>query len=111
MIKLPKYLMFSDFFPQNYFEIYRYYSLAGSTIQITDNSKNDINPQVSDLGYIVWEHEFSSFDIDIYAYDGITDQVVAGSGFNEIDPMIAGNQIAWQAFDGDDFEIYTAEIV
>jgi hypothetical protein len=72
---------------------------------------NDINPQVSDLGYIVWEHEFSFSDIDIYAYDGITDRVVAGSTFDEIDPMIAGNQIAWQAFDGNDFEIYTADIV
>ena len=81
------------------------------SIQITHNSNNDINPQVSDLGYIVWEHEFSSSDIDIYAYDGITDQVVANSIFDETDPMIAGNQIAWQALDGNDFEIYTAEIV
>lgn len=78
--------------------------------QLTDNNVDDYNSRVSTLGEVVWEHEFSLNDIDVYLYTDVGTEILANSINNEINPQIAGNHVTWQTWDGNDWEVYSAEI-
>ncbi|MEM8829873.1 MAG: hypothetical protein AAGE96_11000 [Cyanobacteria bacterium P01_G01_bin.19] len=42
---------------------------------------------------------------------GSTGTVALGnSGYNEYNPEIAGKQVTWQAWDGNDWKVYAADI-
>lgn len=46
-----------------------------------------------------------------YVYAGGTNLALGTSTFDELNPQIEGNYVTWEAFDGNDFEIYSAEII
>lgn len=94
----------------NDYEVYRHDILTNTTEQLTDNFVDDTNPQVSELGYVVWEHQYSLFDTDIYLHDGNDIQYLATSFEDEINPDITGNYVTWQAWDGNDYEVYSATV-
>ena len=60
----------------------------------------------------MWEHDYSAYDTDVYLYaGGETGTVGLGTSiYDEINPEIAGDQVTWQAWDGNDWEVYSAEI-
>ncbi len=94
----------------NDYEIYRFDAATNQTVQVTNNTVDDRNAQVSENGMVVYEHQFSATDTDIYLFDGSTSMGVATSGRAEYDPHINGSYVSWTGFDGNDSEIYRAQI-
>jgi hypothetical protein len=103
-------------------EIYRYDSLTGNTIQITDNDYDDVNAQVLRNGFVVWEQE-DGLESDIYLFNNLETQLLATAEVLESDPninlqtssVLLGESgmlatIAWQSWDGSDWEIYATQI-
>lgn len=95
----------------NDYEIYRYDILTGQTSQITNNVVDDYNAQVSELGFVVFEREFSSTDNDVLLYTDSEVITLGNSFYDELNPQIEGNYVSWEAWDGNDYEIYSAEIL
>lgn len=64
--------------------------------------------RLSDNGHAVWEQSApGAYSSDIYLYNGVSTIVVAGSSADEVYPTInSTGVIAWQAYDGQDYEIY-----
>jgi hypothetical protein len=74
--------------------------------QLTDNSTDDINPQVSD-GHAVWQGQDSNGgDWEIYFYDGNSVSRLTDNANDDINPQICGSNIVWQGWDGNDWEIF-----
>jgi Tol biopolymer transport system component len=95
----------------NDYEVFRFDAATGETRQLTDNTKNDRNAQVSENGMVVYEHQFSATDMDVYLYDGRTNLGVAvSSQHDEYNPHINGTYVSWEMFDGNDGEIFRAQI-
>lgn len=94
----------------NDWEVFRFDATSGQVTQVTNNSVDDYVGDVSAAGYVVYQHQFSAADSDIYLYDGSSSIAVATSTRPEYDPHIAGNYIAWTQSDGHDSEIYRAQI-
>jgi hypothetical protein len=94
----------------NDYEIYRFDAATNRTVQVTNNSVDDRNAQVSENGMVVYEHQYSATDTDIYLFDGSTSMGVATSVRSESNPHINGSYVSWTGFDGNDTEIYRAQI-
>jgi hypothetical protein len=94
----------------NDWEVFQFDAASGQTVQVTNNSVDDYNPQVSVTGMVAYVHQYSANDSDIYLYDGTTTIGVATSTRNEINPHINGNFISWEGFDGNDYEVFRAQI-
>jgi hypothetical protein len=94
----------------NDWEIYRYDISGNTTVQVTNNDLDDTNASVSDAGFVVYEQEFSASDIDISLYTGESTLSLGTSVYNEVNPEIYGNEVTWQAWDGNDWEIYQASV-
>jgi beta propeller repeat protein len=98
----------------NYTEIYFYNGTT--TTQLTNNGGND-SPQISGNN-IVW-NRFASYELygeiylfnDIYFYNGTTTtQLTITNNISGRNLQISGNNIVRQAWDGNDYEIYTYQI-
>jgi hypothetical protein len=94
----------------NDWEVYRFDAATGQTVQVTNNSVDDYNAQVSADGMVAYVRQFSANDSDIYLFDGTTNIGVATSTRNEINPHISGTYISWEGFDGNDYEVFRAQI-
>jgi hypothetical protein len=94
----------------NDYEVFRFDAATGQTVQVTNNSVNDYNPQVSATGMVIYEHQYSDTNTDIYLYDGFSTLAVATSRRNEINPHISGNYISWESFNGHNYEVFRAQI-
>jgi hypothetical protein len=113
-------------------EIYRYDSLTGEITKITDNDYDDVNPQVLPNGFVVWEQEHG-LEPDIYLFNNFETQYLATAAVIEDNPntevveyyepdinlqtssVLLGESgmlatIAWQSWDGSDWEIYATQI-
>jgi beta propeller repeat protein len=94
----------------NDWEVFRYDSASNTTVQVTNNSVDDYGAQVAANGMVAYVHQYSANDSDIYLYDGNSNIGVATSTRNEINPHINGGYISWEGFDGNDYEVFRAEI-
>jgi hypothetical protein len=94
----------------NDYEVFRFDSATGQTRQLTDNTVNDRNAQVAENGMVVYERQYSATDMDVYLYDGATNLGVATSVRNESNPHINGSYVSWEMNDGNDGEIFRAQI-
>jgi cysteine-rich repeat protein len=76
------------------------------TIQLTNNSYDDILPQISDDGYMVWfGFDGSDYEIFLDNRTGITQ--ITNNTYNDMQPQINNNgYVAWHSWDGSDTEIY-----
>ena len=85
-------------------------SLEASTYtstKITNNSYDDVDPQVNDIGQIVWSGGFPG-QHDIYFYDGTKTTKITSNGLHNITPSLNNlGHIVWSAKgSNDDYEIY-----
>jgi beta propeller repeat protein len=97
-------------FDGNDWEVFRFDAVSGQTVQVTNNQVDDYNAQVSETGMVAYVHQFSATDSDIYLFDGVSSMGVATSTRNEINPHLNGNYISWEGFDGNDYEVFRAQI-
>jgi beta propeller repeat protein len=94
----------------NDWEVYRYDIASQTTERLTDNDVNDYAPEVSADGYVVYQHDVSENNSDIYLYTDTGTLTLGQSQYNETNYEIYGSQVTWQAWDGNDWEVYAAEI-
>jgi len=91
-------------------EIYRYDITTETTEQLTDNEIDDYAPDLSKDGHVVYQQDESQYNTDVYAYTDTGTLALGTSSGGEISPEIHGGSVTWQAWDGEDFEVYSAEI-
>jgi cysteine-rich repeat protein len=76
------------------------------TMQITNNSYDDGNPQINDNGYVVWSG-WDGTDAEIFLYDGTTTTQLTNNSYDDLDPQINNNgYVVWSGWDGTDAEIF-----
>ena len=73
-------------------------------VALTDNSLNDLSPQISGSN-VVW-NEFDGNDWEIYFYNGSTITQLTNNNYNDFEPQVDGNNIVWYGHDGNDYEIF-----
>lgn len=81
--------------------------LNGVTEQITHNRVDDAAPEYDALSErIVW-HRLSAgrYRIVVYGVDEHEEYELTTGQFNSMEPTVQGDYIAWQAWDGSDWEI------
>ncbi|GAB4550750.1 MAG: hypothetical protein Tsb0014_45230 [Pleurocapsa sp.] len=94
----------------NDYEIYRYDIADESVKKLTDNKVDDYAPKVSTEGYVVYQQDWSEDNTDVYLYTDAKTIALGNSDYNEAKPEIYGDKVTWQAWDGNDWEVYSAEI-
>ena len=73
---------------------------------LTENSFEDICPQINDNGYVVWVG-FDGEDNEIFLHDGTTATQLTNNSYEDTLPQInAGGYVVWVGFDGEDNEIF-----
>jgi hypothetical protein len=87
-------------------EIYLYN--GSTTIQLTNNSTNDHEPQISANGYVVWQGSVDTDD-EIFLHDGTGTTQLTNNSYNDNNPKInnAGS-VVWDRDNGFDSEIFLA---
>ena len=81
--------------------------LAWSTTQVTDNTLDDLDPQVSD-GRVVWQG-YDGTDYEIFTWkvgDSAPTQLTENTNY-DAEPQVSGNRVTWYCWDGTDSEIFT----
>ena len=68
------------------------------TIQLTDNSYDDEEQQVSGNN-VVWRGHDGS-DYEIYLYDGNTTTQLTNNSYNDFYPQVSGDNVVWRGHDG-----------
>ena len=97
------------------YEIFHWNADEKIVHQITSNSFDDVSPVISE-GMIAWEG-YPAIEAEIYvwvpeitSYEGDKKKANLQQISNNVDddfkPVIWDKKVAWQSFDGDDFEIY-----
>jgi hypothetical protein len=82
------------------------YSITYTVRQITDNSYDDLNPQINVNGFIVWE-QFDGQDVEIIRYNGTVASHITSNSYDDIYPQINDNgYVVWSGSDGSDYEIF-----
>ena len=73
---------------------------------ITDNSYDDLYPQINDNGYVVWQ-EWDGSDWEIFLYNGTTITQLTNNSYDDGYPQInKSGYVVWQEWDGEDYEIF-----
>ncbi len=82
---------------------------GNSTTQLTNNSYNDYDPQVYGSN-VVWMGEEGWSDAEVFVYDGNSITQLTNNSHIEYPPQVYGYNVVWYGFDGNDFEIFLAQI-
>ncbi len=73
-------------------------------------SSSCANPQINSSGQVVWSGRDNGTDSEIFLYDGSTVTQITDNSTNDITPQIdASGVITWFGWDGNDWEVYTAQ--
>ena len=86
------------------------YALTITTTQVTNNTANDVSPQING-DYVVWRG-YADGDNEIYLYrisSGTTTQVTNNTASDDY-PQINGDYVVWRGYADGDSEIYLYQI-
>jgi hypothetical protein len=74
--------------------------------KLTDNSYEDMAPNINDNGYVVWQGSRGSHR-EIFLYDGTTTTQITDNSLGSRSPGINNNgYVVWYEWDGLDYEIF-----
>ena len=77
--------------------------------QLTDNSYDDREPQVSGTN-VVWEG-YDGDEREIFLYNGATAKKLTDNSYADLGPQVSGSTVVWYGYDGNDYEIFMATFV
>ncbi len=81
-----------------------YFWNGSTTIQLTNNSTDDMTPKVSGNN-VAWLG-FDGNDYEVYFWNGSTTTQVTKNSTHDGGLQLSGNNVVWSGFDGNDYEIY-----
>jgi hypothetical protein len=79
-----------------------------TTVQITDNSTADSNPEIDGLG-VVWQCDDGSDD-EICYWNGSDVIKLTDNTIDDSAPSISGSTVVWSGYDGNDTEVFMTDI-
>ncbi len=85
--------------------LYDLKALTDPLINISDNTLNNYNPQISGDN-VVWQ-VYDGNDNEIYFYNGSETTRLTDNDYVDESPKISGDNVVWQVYDGIDYEIYS----
>ncbi len=93
----------------NHYEIF--FFDGASTIQLTNNNFMDLDPQINDNGWVVWQGGGQDFTQkylrEIYLYNGSQTLRLTNDNFEDTDARInAHGQVVWRKKEGQYYHIY-----
>lgn len=91
---------------------------GGEAVQLTNDGRRDLDVQISD-SFVVWvsrdeerpEESAEIFYADLsQPLDPVTPTQLTSTGSGHGSPRISGSRVVWEGFDGEDFDIYFADL-
>lgn len=86
-------------------DIYLYDTGTGVETRVTNNSKNQKDPVVSD-GWIAWNDERNGSQIFVFNISSGTETGITGNPALKYQPAISGDRVVWSEYDLDNTNIW-----
>ncbi len=77
------------------------------TTQLTDNTVDDYEPQVSGDRLVWYGYDGSDYNVYTWALGDSSPTSVSDNTLDDYSPQVSGDRVVWYGYDGSDFEIYT----